>query len=74
MNDILSREIDESKYRTRKGPKPWNNLYQTKVDTRISSEDDMALNRLAARYGVTRSTIVRKALQDFIRFNEDKED
>lgn len=64
------RNVDESKYRKRKGPKPWNNLYQTKVDTRISSETNDGLNRLADRYSVSRSTIVRKALEDFIRFNE----
>lgn len=64
------RNVDESKYRKRKGPKPWNNLYQTKVDTRISSETNDGLNRLADRYSVSRSTIVRKALEDFIKFNE----
>lgn len=69
------REVDESKYRTRKGPKPWNNLYQSKVDVRLSDKDNNALNRLAERYGESRSTIMRRALKDFIRFNsEDKED
>ena len=61
---------DGSKYRTRKGPRPWDAMYETKVDTRISSETNNGLNRLANRYGVSRSTIVRKALEDFIRFNE----
>lgn len=68
------REVDESKYRTRKGPKPWNNLYQSKVDVRLSDKDNNALNRLAECYGESRSTIMRRALKDFIRFNsEDKE-
>lgn len=50
--------------------------YETKVDTRISAETDIGLNRLAQRYGVPRSEIVRKALSDFIKFNsiDDKED
>lgn len=69
------RDVDESKYRSRKGPKPWNSLYESKVDTRISAADNNALNRLAEERGVSRSTIIRKALHDFIRFNtEEKED
>lgn len=62
--------MDESKYRSRKGPKPWNNLYQSKVDVRLSDKDNNALNRLADRYGESRSDIMRKALRDFIIFNE----
>lgn len=65
---------DESKYRKRMGRPPWTNYYDAKVDTRISAADNNELNRLAERYGVPRSTIVRKALQDFIKFNkEDRE-
>lgn len=63
------REVDESKYRSRKGPKPWNSLYQSKVDVRLSDKDNDALNRLAERYGESRSTIMRRALKDFIIFN-----
>lgn len=66
---------DESKYRSRKGPKPWNSLYESKVDTRISAADNNALNMLAEQHGVSRSVIIRKALHDFIKFNtEYKED
>lgn len=69
------RDVDESKYRSRKGPKPWNSLYESKVDTRISAADNNALNRLAEERGVSRSTIIRKALHDFIKFNtDDKEE
>lgn len=64
------RNVDENKYRKRKGPKPWNAMYESKVDTRISSETNNGLNRLADRYDVSRSALVRKALEDFIRFNE----
>lgn len=66
---------DESKYKKRGRGRPvWTNYFDTKVDTRITASDSNALNKLAEQYGVTRSTIVRKALQDFIRFNtEDKE-
>lgn len=61
---------DESKYRKRGPGRPvWTNYFDTKVDTRITAKDSNALDRLAEQYGVNRSTIVRKALQDFIRFN-----
>lgn len=70
------RDVDESKYRKRgPGRPPWTNYYDAKVDTRISAADNNALNRLAERYGVSRSTIIRKALHDFVKFNsEDKEE
>ncbi len=68
---------DESKYKKRGPGRPvWTNYYDTKVDTRITAKDSNALDRLAEQYGVNRSTIVRKALSDFIKFNsnDDKED
>lgn len=70
------REVDESKYKSKGPGRPnWCYSYDTKVDTRITAKDSMALDRLAEQYGVNRSTIVRKALADFIKFNsEDKED
>lgn len=62
---------DESKYKKRGPGRPvWTNYYDTKVDTRITAKDSNALDRLAEQYGVTRSQIVRKALRDFIVFNE----
>lgn len=70
------RDVDESKYKKRGPGRPvWTNYYDTKVDTRITAKDSNALDRLAEQYGVNRSTIVRKALSDFIKFNsEDKEE
>lgn len=67
---------DESKYRKRGPGRPvWTNYFDAKVDVRLSAKDNNALNRLAERYGESRSNIMRKALQDFIKFNsEDKED
>lgn len=59
---------DENRKRGRGRPN-WAYSYDTKVDTRITAKDSMALDRLAEQYGVNRSTIVRKALADFIRFN-----
>lgn len=64
------REVDESKYKKRGPGRPnWSYVYDTKVDTRITAADSNALDRLAEQYGVNRSTIVRKALSDFIKFN-----
>lgn len=60
---------DESKYKKRVGRPPWTNYFDTKVDTRITAKDSNALDRLAEQYGVSRSAVVRKALQDFIKFN-----
>lgn len=67
---------DENNYKKRKTGRPnWCYSYDTKVDTRITAADSNALDRLAKQYGVNRSTIVRKALKDFIKFNsEDKEE
>lgn len=61
---------DESKYRKRGPGRPSTSyLYDTKVDTRISAKQSSALDRLAAEHEVSRSDIVRKALDDFIKFN-----
>lgn len=68
---------EEDKYKKRGRGRPnWCYSYDTKVDTRITAADSNALDRLAEQYGVNRSTIVRKALKDFIKFNsnEDKEE
>lgn len=66
---------DESKYRKRVGRPPWTNVYDTKVDVRISAKEDRMLNELAERHDESRSTIMRKALRDFYKFNtEDREE
>lgn len=68
------REVDESKYKKRGPGRPnWSYVYDTKVDTRITAADSNALDRLAEQYSVNRSTIVRKALSDFIKFNSNKD-
>lgn len=63
---------DESKHKKRGPGRPnWAYSYDTKIDTRVQASTSNALDRLAERYGVNRSTLVRKALEDFIRFNEE---
>ena len=49
-----------------------NTVYTGKCDVRLSSEEDSALSRLAERNGVSRSDIMRKALRDFVRWNEEE--
>lgn len=60
-NNDKNREIDRYRDRT---------VYTGKCDVRLTAAEDSALDRLAARNDVSRSTIMRKALADFVRFNE----
>ena len=69
----MNNDIDTSKYRKRVGRPPWTNYYDTKVDVRITADEDKMLNELSAQHGETRSTIMRKALKDFYKFNTEKE-
>ena len=61
-NRDKEREIDRYRDRT---------VFTGKCDVRLTAAENSALDRLAARNDVSRSTIMRKALRDFIRFNED---
>lgn len=46
-------------------------VYTGKCDVRLDAAQNAALDRLAERNNVSRSTIMRKALDDFVRFNEE---
>lgn len=59
-----SREREMERYRIK-------DVYAGKCDVRLTAVQDSALNRLAERNGVSRSTIMRKAFDDFVKFNED---
>lgn len=66
---------NENRHKRKVGRPTWTNLYDTKVDVRISAKEDRMLNELSANHGVSRSTIMRKALNDFYKFNTlDEED
>ena len=66
---------DKQRYKKRVGRPPWTNLYDTKVDVRITAAENKMLNELSERHGETRSTIMRKALTDFYKFNtEDRKE
>ena len=59
-NKDKEREFDRYRERT---------VYTGKCDVRLTAEENSALDRLAERNDVSRSTIMRKALHDFIKFN-----
>lgn len=48
--------------------------YSGKCDVRLTKKENTMLNELAFKHGVTRSTIMRKALKDFYKFNTETED
>lgn len=45
------------------------NVFTGKCDVRLSKEEDSLLTRLAERNETSRSEVMRKALRDFIKFN-----
>lgn len=57
--------------RNRERERYHRDVYTGKCDVRLTAEENNALDRLAERNDVSRSTIMRKALADFIKFNED---
>ena len=65
---------NETRRKRKVGRPPWTNLYDTKVDVRISAKEDRMLNELATTHGESRSTIMRKALNDFYKFNTQDEE
>lgn len=58
----------------RQGRHKYSKAFSGKCDVRLTKKENDMLNYLAERNEVTRSTIMRKALKDFYRFNTDKED
>lgn len=49
-----------------------NKNLRGKCDVRLSAQEDLELSRLAEKNGVTRSEIMRKALKDFLAFNNEE--
>ena len=56
-------KTSKTRYERRKGSK------LAKCDVRLTRDEDMMLEKLAAENEVTRSEIMRKALRDFMKFN-----
>lgn len=56
-----------------KRPKQYNEKrsYSGKCDIRLSASEDSMLNELASRNSVSRSEVMRKALKDFYKFNNE---
>lgn len=46
-------------------------IYHGKCDVRLTKEEDNMLRRLAERNDVTRSDVMRKALRDYWKFNNE---
>lgn len=65
---------DGSKYKKHIGRPSTSYVYDTKVDVRITAAENKMLNELSEKHGETRSTIMRKALSDFYKFNTEKGD
>ena len=49
-----------------------NNTYHGKCDVRLSKEEDSMLSQLAERNDVTRSDVMRRALKDYYKYNNEK--
>lgn len=64
---------NERDYRRGPGRPRWSGERVSKCDVRLNEEENRMLDELADRHEVSRSTIVRKALKDFYKFNN-KED
>jgi predicted transcriptional regulator len=48
--------------------------YTRKCDVRLTDEQDTKLSELASQNGVSRGEIVRKAIEDFWKFNTNEEE
>lgn len=58
----------------RQSKNKYSKAFSGKCDVRLTKKENDMLNYLAEINDVTRSTVMRKALKDFYRFNTDKED
>lgn len=64
---------NEQERKLRKPGRPNDNKsYSGKCDVRLSAEEDSILNTLANRNNVSRSDVMRKALRDFWKFNNEE--
>lgn len=59
----------DKQYKQGPGRPKWSGERTAKCDVRLNSEEDFMLQELSERNDVTRSTIMRKALRDFYKFN-----
>ena len=64
---------DERYFKRKPGRPRWTGERVSKCDVRLNKEEEMMLDMLAARYEESRSTIMRKALRDFFKYNNYKD-
>lgn len=67
------RNTDEYGRKRKVGRPPWTNVFDTKCDVRITAEENRMLQELADHHDTSRSTIMRKALRDFYKFNTEND-
>ncbi len=63
---------DERYFKRKQGRPRWTGERVSKCDVRLNKEEELMLDMLADRYEASRSTIMRKALRDFYKFNTEK--
>lgn len=74
--DIKKKGMTELNFYKRKKDYEFNSrdCFTRKCDVRLTPEQDNKLNELASQNGVSRGEVVRKAIEDFYRFNSREED
>ena len=63
---------NERRYEKRRGRPRWSNVYEGKCDIRLDREELEMLQELSDRNDTTKSSVMRKALRDFYRFNTEE--
>ena len=60
------------RYEKRRGRPRWSNVYEGKCDIRLDKEELEMLQELTDRNETTKSSVMRKALRDFYKFNTEE--
>lgn len=69
----IVREDNKKRYKKRAGRPRWSNVYEGKCDVRLDKQELEMLQELSDYHEVTKSSVMRKALRDFYKFNTDKQ-
>lgn len=66
------RSDSGGRYEKRRGRPRWSNVYEGKCDIRLDREELEMLQELSDRNETTKSSVMRKALRDFYKFNTEE--
>lgn len=66
------RSDGDRRYEKRRGRPRWSNVYEGKCDIRLDKEELEMLQELTDRNETTKSSVMRKALRDFYKFNTEE--